>query len=369
MKIGQVVLRHVHIPLASPFETSGWREENKDCIIVEIRADTLVGYGECAVTEGPWYSYETITSAWHVMVEYIVPAILGKEFESPSELGKTLSSIRGHNMAKASFDMALWDLLAKEQNVSLSRMLGGTSSTVVSGVSIGIQKDLEQLVEVVERFLDQGYRRVKVKIKPGKDLDQVTVLREEFPDTPFMVDANGVYQSQDIATLSRLDTFDLLMIEQPFAWDDLVEHATLQKRIKTPVCLDESVASLNDLKAALALQSCRVLNIKPARVGGLTVAREMHDKCQSSKMPVWCGGLLETGIGRAHNVALASLPGFLMPNDISASNRYFKRDIIEPEFVLNPDGTITVPRGPGIGIEVVEEGLDEFTRVRKDFRS
>jgi O-succinylbenzoate synthase len=230
-----------------------------------------------------------------------------------------------------------------------------------------MQKDNGQLLDVVERFLDQGYRRLKIKIKPGRDVGQVTALREEFPDTPLMVDANGAYGPRDLETFRKLDGFDLLMIEQPFAWDDLVDHANLQKAIKTPVCLDESVASINDLRTALALQSCRILNIKPARVGGLTIARIIHDVCHSHKMPVWCGGLLETGIGRAHNLALASLPGFVMPNDISASNRYFETDIVEPEFTLNPQGTITVPRGSGIGVEVMEERLDEHTQNKKQF--
>ncbi len=367
MKIKTVVLRQLSMPLVSPFETSGWREEDKTCIIVELHSESQVGYGECPVSHGPWYTYETTSGAWGIMEEYIIPTILGKELKTPDELVDALSKIRGHNMAKAAFDMALWDLAAKEQGVPLSKMLGGKASAVVSGVSVGIQKDNEQLVDVVEGFLDQGYRRVKVKIKPGRDVGQVTALREEFPDTPLMVDANGAYRPKDIEIFRRLDGFDLLMIEQPFAWDDLVEHANLQKAIETPVCLDESVAGLSHLKTAMALQSCRVLNIKPARVGGLTIARMIHDVCESHKMPVWCGGLLETGIGRAHNVALASLPGFVLPNDVSASNRYFEKDIVEPEFTLNPDGTITVPRGSGIGVEVVEERLDECTQNKKQF--
>ncbi len=369
MKVKTVVLRELSMPLVSPFETSGWRDEDKTGIIVELYSESQVGYGECPVSRDPWYSSETTSGAWRVMEEYIIPTILGKELKAPDELVDTLSRIRGHNMAKAAFDMALWDLEAKKQGVSLSKILGGKTRAVASGVSVGIQRDTGQLVDVVERFLDQGYRRVKIKIKPGRDVDQVSALRGEFPDTPLMVDANAAYRPQDLETFRRLDAFDLLMIEQPFAWDDLVEHANLQEAIKTPVCLDESVAALSDLKSALALRSCRVLNIKPARVGGLTVARMMHDVCQSHKMPVWCGGLLETGIGRAHNVALASLPGFVMPNDISASKRYFKEDIVEPEFSLNPDGTISVPTGPGIGVHVLDEKLNEYTKERKTFKA
>src|SRR5713101_196771 len=345
------------MPLVSPFETSGWREDEKTCIIVELHSGHESGYGECPVSAGPWYSYETTTSSWQVMKDYIVPLVLGKDFESPGKLLDALESIRGNNMAKASFEMAFWDLMAKTKRVSLGKMLGGTQSKIASGVSVGIQKTTIKLVEVVERFLGQGYRRIKIKIKPGQDIELVTVLREDFPDTPLMVDANGAYRLEDSEKFAKLDLFDLLMVEQPFAWDDLVDHAELQKKIKTPICLDESVASLSDLRAALALKSCRILNIKPARVGGLTISTEIHDVCQSNGMPVWCGGLLETGIGRAHNVALASLPNFVMPNDISASSRYFKRDIVKPEFSLNNDGTITVPTRPGIGVEVVEEKL------------
>jgi o-succinylbenzoate synthase len=360
VKIDRVELRQLRIPLLSPFETSGWREEEKTCIIVRLDSGSLSGFGECAVNEGPWYSYETTDTAWQIMEGYVIPQILGKEFRIAEEILERTGSIRGHNMAKASFEMAFWDLLARKQNLSLSKALGGTASSIVSGVSIGLQKGVEELVTVVERFVDRGYRRIKIKIKPGQDLELVATLRDEFPDTPLMVDANGAYRLQNSARLAKLDPFELLMIEQPFAWDDLVDHASLQKLIRTPICLDESVSSLNDLKAALALESCRILNIKPARVGGLGVSKMLHNLCVEHKMPVWCGGLLETGIGRAHNVALASLSGFVMPNDISASERYFKEDIVEPEFELNTDGTINVPTGPGIGVEIVEDRLEKI---------
>ncbi len=368
MKIEAVELRQLRIPLVSPFETSGWREEEKTCILVELESESLAGYGECAVSPGPWYSYETLSTAWHIMEDYIVPLVLGKNFKTPVEMLGAFSPIRGHNMSKASFEMALWDLLSKKQGISLSQMLGGTKTRVESGVSIGIQQSTQHLLDVASRFLSEGYRRIKIKIKPGHDLEPLTALRMSFPDTPVSVDANAAYKPEHTKILKQLDAYNLTMIEQPFAWDDLIDHANLQKLIKTPLCLDESIVSISDLKAALALQSCRVLNIKPARVGGLTNARMMHDICKSHKMPVWCGGLLETGIGRAHNVAVASLPGFTMPNDISASNRYFDQDIVEPEFTLNPDGTITVPTGPGIGVNVLEDRLEEFTFERKHFK-
>ncbi len=367
MKIRSVQLRQLRIPFISPFETSRWREEEKCCIIVETQSGAHVGYGECAVSPAPWYSSETIASAWHVMEDYFIPSILGKEISSAEEFLNMLSFVRGNNMAKASFEMAFWDLMARQRGVSLSKALGGTKSRVESGVSVGIQKDTNRLIDVVSDYLKQGYRRIKIKIKPGKDIEQVSVLREHFPDTLLMADANGAYNSDDFQALVKLDQYGLLMIEQPFAWDDLVDHANLQRAIKTPICLDESVASLSDLRTALALRSCCVLNIKPARVGGLLISKQMHDMCRSHNMPVWCGGLLETGIGRAHNVALASLPGFVLPNDISASNRYFKKDIANPEFRLNPDGTLTVPTGLGIGIEVLEDQLDEYTQQKKRF--
>lgn len=360
MRIDSVELLELRIPLLSPFETSGWREDMKTCILVKLGSGSLFGFGECAVTDGPWYSYETLRTAWHMMVDFIVPRILGKEFEKAEDLLAALSVIRGHNMAKASFEMAFWDLASKKDDVSLSRMLGGTSTKVLSGVSVGIQESVENLVEVVAGFLDRGYRRVKLKIKPGNDIDLVSRLREEFPDKALMVDANGAYAGGDFERLLGLDMFGLLMIEQPFAWDDLVDHALLQKRIKTPVCLDESVRGLSDLKSALELDSCRVLNIKPSRVGGLGISRRLSDYCQPRTVGVWCGGLLETGVGRAANVALASLPGFLLPNDISASDRYFREDIVDPPFDLNSDGTIDVPSGPGIGVQVLKDRLSKF---------
>jgi o-succinylbenzoate synthase len=367
LKIDAVELREVRIPLISPFETSGWRETEKSCIIVEMKSGDEIGFGECAVSPGPWYGPETITSAWHVMQDYFVPAVLGKEYASPSEFVDSLSFVRGNNMAKASFDMALYDLFAKRDGVSLAKLLGGTRTKVESGVSVGIQKDTEQLTKVVGDYLQQGYRRIKIKIKPGKDRDQVSTLRRHFPDLMLMADANGAYKPADVEALFKLDDYDLLMIEQPFAWDDLVEHANLQKAIKTPICLDESIASSNDLKTALALRSCRILNLKPARVGGITVSKTIHDICETHNMPMWCGGLLETGIGRAHNVAVASMPGFVLPNDISASNRYFSQDIVDPEFSLNIDGTITVPKGHGIGVEIRKDRLDRYTANRKRF--
>ncbi len=367
MTIDKVELRQVRLPLVSAFETSGWKEEEKTCIIVSIEDSGDVGYGECAVSPGPWYGPETLTTAWHIMEDYILPKVLGKNFDTPQDILNEVSRIRGHNMSKAAFEMAHWDLLAKKKNNSLSRMLGGTRTKIESGVSVGLQKSINQLVEVVAEYVKQGYLRVKLKIKPGWDVKPIAAVRANFPSLRLMADANGAYSPENMDMLAQLDQFGLMMIEQPFAWDDMVEHALLQSRIKTPVCLDESVSSLNDMKTALALHSCKVLNIKPARVGGLTVSMSIHDLCFSKNIPVWCGGLLETGIGRAHNVALASLAGFVLPGDISASNRYFTQDIVKPEFVLSNDGTLDVPQGKGIGVEVLTDRLEENTTVRKKF--
>jgi len=367
LKIEQIVLRELKIPLVAVFETSGWREEEKNCILIEMKSEGQVGYGECAVSPGPWYGPETITSALQVMENYFVPSVLGREFESPIQFLSSLASFRGNNMAKAGFEMAFYDLKAQEEGKSMSNMLGGVKTTVKSGVSVGIQKGPRELVDVVSKYLDQGYCRIKLKIKPGNDLEQISIVRDQFRDILLTADANGAYGGSEFQSLVALDKYHLLMLEQPFAWDDLVDHANLQRAIQTPICLDESVDGINELKTALALQSCRIVNIKPARVGGLTISKTMQETCMSQNIPVWCGGLLETGVGRAHNVAIASLPGFVLPNDISASNRYFEHDIVNPEFRLNPDGTITVPTGNGIGVEIDQDKLDEFTKHHREF--
>ncbi|HEX4919756.1 MAG TPA: o-succinylbenzoate synthase [Candidatus Bathyarchaeia archaeon] len=367
MKIEKIVLRELKMPLVTAFETSGWRETEKDCILIEMRSDAQVGYGECAVSPGPWYGPETITSAWHVMENYFIPSVIGREFESPTQFLGSLGSFRGNNMAKAGFEMAFYDLKAREEGKSMSKMLGGVKPTIKSGVSVGIQPGPKQLVDVISKYLDQGYRRIKLKIKPGNDKEQISIVRNEFRDIMLTADANGAYNGADFESLVALDKYQLLMLEQPFAWDDLVDHANLQRAIQTPICLDESVDGINELKTALALQSCGIVNIKPARVGGLTISKTMQETCMSQRIPVWCGGLLETGVGRAHNIAVASLPGFVMPNDISASNRYFEHDIVSPEFRLNSDGTITVPTKAGIGVEMDQDRLEENTRNRKQF--
>lgn len=367
MKIERIELRIIEMKLVEPFETSFGREEKRPAIIVSAMSDGTVGWGECVAGSGPWYSYETIQTAWHVIGDYLVPALFESDLSHPEELPKRWERVRGHPMAKAGLEAALWDLFAKMGKISLSGMFGGTKNRIESGISIGIQRDLPALLAIIERRLGQGYRRVKLKIKPGWDVEIIKAARGRFPEIPLMADANSAYTLNDIAIFKKLDEYDLLMIEQPFSYEDLVDHAELQGEIRTPICLDESVKSPEDARRALQLGSCRIINIKPGRVGGPSNARRIHDLCVAKHVPVWCGGMLETGIGRAHNVALASLPGFTLPNDLSASDRYYLEDLIEPAFVLNSDGTLSVPQGVGIGVTIREERLAQATMDQKVF--
>jgi len=367
MRIERVELQAIEMELVEPFETSFGREEKRPAIIVSVLSDGLVGWGECVAGSGPWYSYETIKTAWHVLSDYLIPSLFEMDLSHPQELPERWARVRGHPMAKAGLESALWDLFAKREETSLARLWGGRSERIESGISIGIQRDVPTLLHAIERRLAQGYRRVKLKIKPGWDVEIIQAVRACFGDISLMADANAAYSLNDLATFKQLDEYDLLMIEQPFSYEDLVDHAELQKQMRTPLCLDESVKSPEDARRALQLGSCRVINIKPGRVGGPSKAKRIHDICRAKLVPVWCGGMLETGIGRAHNVALASLPGFTLPNDLSASDRYYRQDLIEPAFVLNRDGTLSVPQGPGMGVEVVEERLAQVTVDRKSF--
>lgn len=365
MRIERAELRLIELPLAQPFETSFGKEINKRAIIVALHGDGAVGYGECVAGEGPWYSYETVETAWHILEEFLIPRVLVEELEA-GDVWQLLAPIRGHPMAKAALEMALWDLEAMLEAKPLAALLGGAKERVESGISIGIKKDIPQLLEEIARRLDEGYPRIKLKIKPGWDLEVLEEVRERFPKIKLQVDANAAYTLDALPLLKELDRFELLLIEQPLGYDDLADHARLQRELDTPICLDESIFSFSAAKAALALESCRIINIKPGRIGGLAQSIAIHELCRERGVPVWCGGMLETGIGRAHNVALASLPGFTLPNDISASRRYYERDIIKPEFSLNKDGTVSVPKGPGIGVKVLQERLEEVTnRVRR----
>ncbi len=365
MKVERITLHLVEMDLVAPFETSFGREERRPAILVESDADGLTGWGECVAGSGPWYEYETVQTAQHVLKDFLVPTLLETDWAHPSELPNAFRRVRGHPMAKAALEAACWDLYGQAEGISLAQALGGEKAEIESGVSLGIEASPDALLRTIEHRLADGYRRVKLKIKPGWDVEITRSVREAFPQLPLQVDANSAYALDDRAVFEALDELDLLMIEQPLDHDDLADHAELQRGLKTPLCLDESLKTLHDVKAMLALGSGRIVNIKAGRVGGLTHAKAIHDLCRQRGVPVWCGGMLETGIGRAANVALASLPGFTLPNDLSASARYYRRDLIDPPFTLNPNGTLTVPTGAGVGVTVDRDVLQSVTRQRE----
>ncbi len=366
MRIHHLTLHHLRMTLRTPFETSFGRIQTRDCILIEVIADGLIGYGECVADREPSYSYETTQTAWHILRDYLGPAILGQDIRTPQELPNHLAFVRGHGMAKAGLEMALWDLEGKRQSRSLRQLLGGIHQRVKVGVSVGIQDSPKALIQVVESYLNQGYARIKIKIKPGRDVLDAEAVRQAFPSIHLQVDANSAYTLESAQALLPLDNLDLLLIEQPLADDDLYDHSHLQRLFKTPICLDESILSLRHARQAIEITACRVINIKAGRVGGLTNAQAIHDLCQAQRIPVWCGGMLETGVGRAANLALASLPGFTLPGDISATNRYYVVDITQEQFCLNPDSTIDVPEKPGLGITIDQGALERAALERLD---
>ncbi len=367
MRIDRIELMLVKMQLVAPFETSFGVEVDEEHIIVRVDAEGLVGWGECVASHDPFYSYETNQTAWHILRDYLVPSVLKQDIADIDDAIGRWERIRGHNMAKAGLEFALWDLFAKAKGVSLSKLLGGTRERIPVGVSVGIQASPAALVERVGRYLREGYARVKLKIAPGRDVKFVTAVREAFPKILLQVDANSAYRLEDVDVFRAMDELDLLLIEQPLSHDDIYDHSKLQRELKTAICLDESIHSVADAQAALELASCRIINIKPGRVGGYRESMRIHDLCATRNAPVWHGGMLETGIGRAGNVALASLPNFKLPGDISASKRYYKEDIVEPEFEVGPDGTMAVPTQPGIGVDVVSERLEKATLKLEEF--
>ena len=352
LRVEQIVLRLIRLPLCEPFETSFGSIDSRLIFLVCVEGGGLRGWGEVVAMEQPLYSYETIGTAFQVIREFLAPAVLNQPLESLDDLARRMTRFKGHNMAKAGLELAFLDLLAQAENQSLRATIGGTRARVPVGVSLGIQPTLASLLTRVELYLGLGYQRIKLKIKPGWDVDVVGEVRRRYPDILLSVDANSAYSLADIEHLKRLDDFGLLMIEQPLDHDDLLDHAAIQKALHTPVCLDESITSVRRAAHALRMQSCRIINIKIGRVGGYSQALAIHDLCREQAIPVWCGGMLESGIGRAHNLALASLPGFTLPGDISASSRYFTRDVIAPEVTVSQDGTAEVPTAPGIGFRV-----------------
>jgi O-succinylbenzoate synthase len=361
MKIESITLHHISMPLVAPFETSFGRETDRQGVLITLRAEGLTGYGECVATRDPGYNYETAVTAMHILKDFVAPLILGQNVADANDFQKRVEGIRGHHLAKAGVEMALWDLFGKRDGKSLIDMFGGTREKVEVGVSIGIQESASALVRTVAGYLENGYRRVKIKIKPGREVDETSSVRKAYPDLRLQVDANSAYTLETADVLKAIDDLDLLLIEQPLFEDDIWDHRKLQAQFKTPICLDESVITPRHARYALEMEACKIINIKPARVGGLSQGIAIHDYCYERNVPVWCGGMLETGVGRASNLALASLPGFVLPGDISASDRYYARDITNERFTLNDDSTITVPTGPGLGVTIDENALKEFT--------
>ena len=361
MRISSVDLTLVRLPLVRPFETSFGAVDAQEFILVAVRDGDTVGWGECVADVNPYYTSETNTTAWHVLGRYLIPAVLGRTVDGARDLHPLWQRVRGHRMAKAALEMAAWDLEARLAGRPLCELLGASARPIPAGVSIGIQPSLQALVERVERELADGYQRIKIKIKPGWDLEPVRAIRERFGDIPLMVDANAAYTAADAAHLARLDVFGLMMIEQPLDYDDLLEHARLQTALDTAVCLDESIVGPKAAADALALGACRIINIKPGRVGGFGPSVAIHDLARDRRVPVWHGGMLESGIGRAHNLHLSTLPGFVLPGDVAASRRYFVPDLIEPPIDVAPDGTVAVPSGPGIGVTPVPDRVRAAT--------
>jgi O-succinylbenzoate synthase len=361
MKLDKIYINHLRMPLQSPFETSFGRIKTRDCLLLEGYCEGVVGYGECVADRDPGYSYETSQTAWQILKDYLIPAVLNKEIKNAQELQSLMQFVRGHPMAKASLEMLYWDVKGKLENASLKQLLGGRVDKVPVGVSVGIQESPQALVEKVYTYLSSGYGRIKIKIKPGRDISEVDALRSEFPDLSLQVDANSAYSLEASEVFRKIDRFGLILIEQPLAEDDLWDHKMLQRELKTPICLDESILSPRHARQALEMKACRVINIKAGRLGGLSQAVEVHNIGYSQKIPVWCGGMLETGVGRAANLALATLPGFTLPGDISATDRYYQKDITRQVFMLNSDSTIDVPKRPGLGIDIDQEAVNQYT--------
>jgi O-succinylbenzoate synthase len=365
MRLRKVILREIHLKLLAPFETSFGKTELRRILLVEADVDGMSGWGESTAGEGPFYSYETVETAWLILRDYLWPMVKGREFASASQIWDLMTLVRGHNMAKAGLETAIWDAEAKQKNLPLAKLIGGTLEEIPCGVSIGLQPSIPALLAKVEKDLAAGYQRIKIKIKPGIDIALVSVLREKFPRIRLMVDANSAYTLADTPLLKALDAFYLIMIEQPLGYDDIFSHVQLQRQLQTPICLDECIHELDHARAAIETKACGIINIKLGRVGGHAAAKRMHDLCQANSIPVWCGGMLESGIGRAHNIAMSSLPNFNLPSDVSASRRYWDEDIIEPEVEVTSRGTIWVPTTPGIGYTPRVDRIESLTRRRE----
>ena len=364
MRIENIVLREIQMRLRAPFETSFGVTHDRRILLVEAIVDGLSGWGEVTTVESPSYNSETPDTAWHVISDFIVPRLIGRDLPHAADIFPLLSPIRGHQMAKAGVENAVWDAEAQLKGVPLSKLLGGTREEIACGVSLGIRESPQALVRKVDEEVRSGYQRIKLKIKPGKDLDFVAAVRKEFPTIRLSVDANSAYDLRDASHLKALDEFD-----QPLQWDDIHSHAKLQRQLHTAICLDECINNAAHALAAVEQGACRIINIKLGRVGGHSSARQVHDICQQHSLPVWCGGMLESGVGRAHNIAMSTLPNFTLPGDVSASHRYWNEDIIEPAVEVTPSGTIRVPRGPGLGYAVKRDLMDRLTVRARDWKA
>lgn len=372
MKIERIDLYHIKQTLQKPFTTSFGTQVDRECIILAMYSEGLIGWGECVAGSDPGYSYETNGTAGHVLRDFLIPQVLGKDLQEPEDILEMMASVRGHYMAKATLDQAAWDLTAQRDGVSVAQKLaaphGGPRERVSVGVSNGIQPKVSDTLKVIEGRLAEGYRRIKLKIKPGHDLELARAATSAFPDVDIMLDANSAYTLEEaVPVFQAMDDLKLLMIEQPLAHYDILDHSKLRPQIKNPLCLDESIHAIHDARIALALDACDIINIKPGRVGGWTIARKIHDICYEAGIPVWCGGMLETGVGRAAQLALAALPGFTLPGDISATERYYAKDITQHYELNTEDSTITVPTDPGLGIQMDFAQLEQVTNKMETF--
>jgi o-succinylbenzoate synthase len=369
MKIDAIYLRELHMPLVRPFQTSFGITTDRRVVLAEIHSEGLIGWGECTAGEHPHYSEESVDSCWNVIVDELGPLLAASEPENGGQCPKIFAVVRGNRMAKATLENAIWDLEAQRQGISLSQLLGGVRETIPCGVSIGIQSSIPELLDLIEREVNAGYQRIKLKCKPGWDTEVFDRVRHRFPGITLSCDANSAYRMKDIDCLTTFDQFDLLMVEQPLWYDDFYYHSMLQKRLNTAICLDESIRNRRDALAAIEMESCRIINIKLGRVGGFSEAIAVHNAAYERGIPVWCGGMLEAGIGRSHNIALSTLENFSLPGDVSASKRYWAEDIIEPEVTVSSEGEIAIPDTPGRGYEVKMDLVERLTVRKHEIRT
>ncbi|WNC12981.1 o-succinylbenzoate synthase [Brevibacillus brevis] len=368
MKIEKIELKRLHLPLKEAFEASIGQQTKRDFLLVGVHGEGETGYGESVAMPTPFYNEETTDTVQYMLEKFLIPMLFSQPIESPQDVSRLFSKVRRNQMAKAALEGAVWDLYARQKGIPLARALGGTRTEIAVGVSVGIEKTVEEVVRKVEGFVEEGYRKIKVKIKPGFDIALIEGLRKRFGDSlPLMADANSAYTLEQADLLKELDQYSLIMIEQPLAHDDIVDHARLQQQMRTPICLDESIHSVEDARHAIELGSCKIINIKVGRVGGLAEARKIHDLCQAHDVPVWCGGMFESGVGRAHNIAITSLPNFTIPGDTATSSRYWERDIVTPAVEFSKPGTLAVPEGPGIGYAIDWDVVSSLQVLEKSY--